>query len=78
MDAQLNSHHLPSLRETACVDVKAVKGGSFAAGVHTITPGSYATNVQCDADGWTVIQSRGQFGNPQDFFFKDWAMYKAR
>jgi hypothetical protein len=61
-----------------CVDVKAVTGGSFATGVHTITPGSHATNVQCDADGWTVIQSRGQFGNPPDFFFRDWAMYKAR
>ena len=27
--------------------------------------------------GWTVIQSRGQFGNPPDYFSKDWANYKA-
>jgi hypothetical protein len=61
-----------------CQDVKIQKGASFWAGVHSITPGYAATSVKCDADGWTVIQSRGMFGNPQDFFFKDWATYKAR
>ena len=31
----------------------------------------------CPGDGWTVIQSRGQFGNPQDYFsVKTWEDYK--
>ena len=31
----------------------------------------------CLQDGWTVIQSRGQFGNPPDYFNKTWAEYQA-
>ena len=31
--------------------------------------------VACDAYGWTTIQSRGQFGNPQDYFYKDYDEY---
>ena len=31
----------------------------------------------CTKDGWTVIQSRGQFGNPKDYFsVKQWQDYK--
>ena len=30
----------------------------------------------CDAEGWTVFQSRGQFGNPSDFFIKPWQDFK--
>ncbi len=26
-------------------------------------------------DGWTVIQSRGQFGNPGDYFLRGWDSY---
>ena len=34
--------------------------------------------VPCSQDGWTVIQSRGQFSDvPKDFFYKTWAEYKA-
>ena len=32
-------------------------------------------SVACMEEGWTVIQSRGQFGNPQDYFFKGWTDY---
>ena len=32
--------------------------------------------VVCDQQGWTVFQSRGQFGNPKDFFNKNWLEYK--
>ena len=32
--------------------------------------------VQCLEEGWTVIQSRGPYGNPRDFFFKkNWEDY---
>ena len=34
-------------------------------------------NVYCMADGWTVIQSRGQYGNGEDYFYNTWAEYKA-
>ena len=30
-----------------------------------------------DADGWIMIQQRGQYGNPEDFFAKTFAEYKA-
>ena len=29
----------------------------------------------CTDDGWTVFQSRGQFGNPADHFFRGWSSY---
>ena len=29
----------------------------------------------CSDDGWTAIQSRGQFGNPADFFYRGWNEY---
>jgi hypothetical protein len=46
-------------------------------------PGEYTiqvTNVTtmpvyCMEDGWTVIQSRGQFENPKDYFYKPWDAY---
>ena len=31
--------------------------------------------VHCLDEGWTVIQSRGQFGNPSDYFYKGWNDY---
>ena len=32
--------------------------------------------LRCRSGGWTVIQSRGQYGNPPDFFYKTWSEYK--
>ena len=58
---------------------------SFEPGVYKIfqnpdglllSPNLY-TSAYCLEDGWTVIQSRGQFGNPADYFNKTWAEYKA-
>ena len=31
--------------------------------------------VQCLEEGWTVIQSRGAFGNQRDHFFRNWEDY---
>ena len=44
-------------------------------GVRNITIGNIIVPVYCDSEGYTVIQSRGQFGNPEDFFYRDWADY---
>ena len=29
-----------------------------------------------DDGGWTVVQNRGDFGTPEDYFFKGWAEYE--
>ena len=33
-------------------------------------------SVECELDGGTVIQSRGQHGNPSEYFFRGWEEYK--
>ena len=46
-------------------------------GIYTIQVDLQTTeNVYCMADGWTVIQSRGQYGNGEIFFYKTWEEYK--
>ena len=57
-------------------------------GITTIYPLGKPQNVSCDAfkdvdncvagkGAWTVIQRRGQFGNPKDYFSsKLWVDYK--
>ena len=51
-----------------------VKG---TAGIHEFQFDGAAngTLVECDRDGWTVIQSRGQFGNRKNYFLRDWKSY---
>ncbi len=59
-----------------CLEVKRSLGDEkYTVGVHEISMGSNKTKVQCDPEGWTVIQSRGQFGNPQDYFNRGWDDY---
>ncbi|KAF8773141.1 Techylectin-5A like protein [Argiope bruennichi] len=64
---------------------RVLSGGRNNSGIFTIWPRSRLTNgrpleVFCDMDtdggGWTVIQRRGDFDRPKEFFFKDWASYK--
>jgi hypothetical protein len=52
--------------------------GGDISGVQEITPieGAPKVQVQCDSEGWTIIQSRGQFGNKEDYFYREWASYK--
>ena len=30
-----------------------------------------------DNGGWTVLQNRGDFGNPEDFFYRGWNDYEG-
>ena len=49
---------------------------SFTAGVHTIGILGQRVEVQCQSEGWTVIQSRGQHGNPSKYFLRGWDDYR--
>lgn len=49
-----------------------------------LLPGIYQLQIDsetkvetfCEAGGWTVIQSRGQFNNSKDYFSKLWHEYE--
>ena len=59
---------------TDCYDV--YKANKSLPGIYTLNPNSHNQfNAYCLSDGWTVIQSRGQFGNPKDFFLRKWDDY---
>jgi len=49
-------------------------------GVYTLSIGEESIEVFCDmttdGGGWTVLQQRGDNGNPEDFFYRDWADYE--
>ena len=55
-----------------CSDSPNPQDGTFL--LTDFNGGTFQT--ACDSDGWTVIQSRGQFGNPQDYFFRNYAEYE--
>ena len=42
-------------------------------GIYNI--GNRNRSVRCLENGWTTIQHRGQYGNPQNYFAKPWAEY---
>lgn len=50
--------------------MKARLNSTFTAGVHLLQFSKQAPPVKvfCEEDGSTVIQSRGQYGNPADYF----------
>ena len=51
------------------------EGNQYKAGVKMIFIKGQPTKVYCDDEGYTVIQSRGQFGNPIDYFYRGWQDY---
>ena len=60
-----------------CFD--AYKSGHSLPAILTLQPDPSSTQskfvANCLPGGWTVIQSRGQFNNPDDYFQKDWNDY---
>ena len=45
-------------------------------GIYMLRPDSENEfKAYCLEEGWTVIQSRGQFGNSKDYFLKQWDDY---
>ena len=62
-----------------CKKAKESLENNYTSGVYYIKPFDSEEKALafCDQDGWTVIQSRGQFGNPVDYFFRNWTEYVA-
>ena len=52
-----------------------MEGTHYTSGVKSILVNHRSIRVYCDDDGFTTIQSRGQFGNPEDYFFRNWDAY---
>ncbi len=52
-----------------------IQGTSYKEGIKTIYIKNQPVEIYCDEDGYTTIQSRGQFGNPEDYFYRNWTNY---
>ena len=70
--------HLTNLKFSDFKDCYNVKqAGKLLPGIYQLQIDS-ETKVEtfCEAGGWTVIQSRGQFNNSKDYFSKLWHEYE--
>ncbi len=58
-----------------CEAAKRLLGSSYKAGIYNLTIAGRRVATECDKDGWTVIQKRGQHGNPMNYFYREWDQY---
>ncbi|GFU23202.1 techylectin-5A [Nephila pilipes] len=85
-NAKENYRTCPNTKVKALDCEELLKSGYNISKVYTVWPKSRVLNgrpvdVYCDMDteggGWTVIQRRGNFSRPKDYFFQDWHAYKT-
>ena len=64
---------------TSCYDL-AMNQRYSSSGIYTIYIEGSPKEVYCDMStnggGWTVIQRRGDFGNSEDYFQRNWTEYR--
>ncbi len=61
-----------------CAEARSKLGSNYAAGTHNIrlsVVNSSTVKANCDRDGWLVFQSRGDFNNSEEMFYRGWDEY---
>ena len=73
---KLLTHKLGGELFSNCFEVK--QAGKPLPGTYQLQLGQAGiVSAYCYKKGGTIIQTRGQFGNPKDYFERDWAQYEA-
>ena len=58
-----------------CYEVK--QSGQPLPGIYPLKIDSQTVDAYCEVGGWTIVQARGQFNNPKDYFYKTWQEYQV-